>query len=198
MAHSGGQTQRTLRPTMACIRLHRVNRCGRGRRAQTLGSSTGSGMTLPTSLSSPGMASPQQHFGVRRVGKKKTDMYRETGSALGVISVHLFILQILINTSFQPELSHSLLPRSLQTTFKKPPLCSPAQMPGGGEAGETRREHCTRSPPSWGPSWLCHSFPACDPCKPCALTVSPSLRLLESPPSESVKQPLSGATYHDL
>lgn len=63
-------------------------------------------------FSSPGRVSPQQHFWVQRVGeKKKANRYREPGSGQGIISIHLFILQILIHTpSFhRPELSHFLL-----------------------------------------------------------------------------------------
>lgn len=96
---------------MSALRWGRTRRCcssmlpahscawhtwrGQERREQTLGSSTRFWKTLPTSLSSPGRANPQQHFWMQKVGKKKTNMYREPGSERGVIPIHLFILQIL-------------------------------------------------------------------------------------------------------
>lgn len=56
------------------------------------------------------------------MGKKKTDRYREPGSAQGVTSIHLFTLQILINTSFQPKLSHFLLPGPYKRHSGRPTL----------------------------------------------------------------------------
>lgn len=117
---------------------------GQERREQTLGSSTRFWKALPTSLSSPARANPQQPFWMQKVGKKKTNMYREPGSERGVIPIRLFILQILTRRCHSTGLNSHI---SSFTDFYKPPLyANPHRCPGGIEGGETICEPAVPGP----------------------------------------------------
>lgn len=121
-----------------CSSMLRIHSCtwhtwrGQEKREQTLGSSTRLWKTLPISLSSPSRANPQQHFWMQKVGKKKTNMYREPGSERGAIPIHLFILQILMIRCHSTGLSShiSSFTDSYQQRSGSPhSVCKPTQVP---------------------------------------------------------------------